>query len=155
MGSPAFLVFGVIGAVAAVGMWLAGRLGAAREGRRSRVGWARTTSEFTAAVAAQREARLRHHLATTPGIADAVAAATTLSADVWSRRGEHGDAFRVAVGHGPVGWEVCLAGDPPAELAPTVAAAERFARRAGAGRSRRRRRARRAAVRARRRRARP
>ena len=38
MGSPMFLVIGLVGVLASTGMWLAGRIGAAREGRRSRAG---------------------------------------------------------------------------------------------------------------------
>ena len=127
MGSPLFLVFGLVGAVAAVGMWLAGRIGTAREGRRARAGRAQDVAAFAAAVAEQRAARLRHHVATTPGLVDAVAAATALSAGVWSRRSEHGDAFRVVLGRGPVEWDVRLdADDLPAELAAIVSTSERF-----------------------------
>ncbi len=127
MGSPMFLVLGLVGVLASAGMWLAGRIGAAREGRRSRAGRARDVAAFAAAVAEQRAAWLRHHLATTPGVADAVTAATTLSAGVWSRRSEHGDASRVTLGWGPGTWEVPIEGDArPPELEAIVAAATRF-----------------------------
>lgn len=133
MGSALFLVFAAVGLLAALGMWVASRVGAARDGRRSRANRDRDVAEFGAAVHAQRDARWRHHLATTPGIAEAVAAATTTRADVWCRRAGHDDVVRVSIGWGPVEWDVVLAGagaapgDPLGpELAGVVAAAGRF-----------------------------
>ncbi len=105
-----------VGVLASVGMWLAGRIGAAREGRRAR-SVDRERAAFAAAVEVQRAARWRHHVATTPRIAEAVAAATTLARRRLGRRGEHGDAFRVASGWGRSAGSSALRGDLPAELA--------------------------------------
>lgn len=122
MGSPMFLLFGAIGLLASGGMWAVGRVGAAREGRRHRAGRDRAVATFTTAVDAQRDARWRHHVATLPGIAEAVDASTSVRADVWSRRPAHEDVHRVAVGWGPVEWDVVLDHDARQELAPELAA---------------------------------
>jgi DNA segregation ATPase FtsK/SpoIIIE, S-DNA-T family len=131
MRSPMFLVFGAAALLAATGMWAVGTLGAARDGRRVRATRDRDVAAFATAVERQREARWRHHLATTAGLPEAIAAATTLRSDVWSRRPAHGDAFHVAIGWGIVEWPVAVdrgpGGDPlPPELGALVAAAGRF-----------------------------
>ncbi len=126
--SPMFLVFGAVALVAAIAMWAVGTISAARDGRRWRATRDRDVAAFATAVQRQREARWRHHLAATPGVAEAIAAATTLRGDVWSRRLGHDDVFRVAVGWGPVEWSVVVA-SPDAlapELSAVVAAAGRF-----------------------------
>jgi DNA segregation ATPase FtsK/SpoIIIE, S-DNA-T family len=131
MRSPMFLVFGGVALLAAIAMWAVGTIGAARDGRRWRATRDRDVADFATCVQRQREARWRHHLATTPGVAEAIAAATTLRGDVWSRRAGHDDAFRVAVGWGQVEWPVAVGSpDGPAPLAAglagLVAAAGRF-----------------------------
>ncbi len=133
MRSPLFLLLGAVGLLASAGMWVAGRVGAARDGRRAGAIHRRELAAFSTAVAAQRRARWQHHLATTPPVAEAIVAATTTRADVWGRRGDHADAFRVMVGWGPVTWEVALDGSPGdpgtsagAVLTAVVAAAEQF-----------------------------
>ena len=134
MRSPLFLLLGAVGLFASVGMWVAGRVGAVRDGRRAGAVHRREMAAFSSAVTAQRLARWQQHLATTPPVAEAIVAATTTRADVWERRGDHVDAFRVMLGWGPVTWEVALDGSPgevgtwaAAELASVVAAAEQFA----------------------------
>ena len=133
MRSPLFLLLGAVGLLASAGMWVAGRVGAARDGRRAGAIHRRELAAFSTAVAAQRRAQWQHHLATTPPVAEAVVAATTTRADVWGRRADHADAFRVTLGWGPVTWEVALDGSPGdpgtsagAELTAVVAAAEQF-----------------------------
>ena len=103
MRSPMFLLFGAVGVVASIGMWLAGRIGAARDGRRSGARRARDVAAFVAAVEEQRAARWLHHVAVNPGVAAAVSAGSTLRGDVWSRRIDHDDAFRVTLGLGSGG----------------------------------------------------
>jgi S-DNA-T family DNA segregation ATPase FtsK/SpoIIIE len=131
LGSPLFVLVAGIGVAASVAMWLAGRLGAARDRRRRR---ARRTEELGAlrrALAAQRAAWWRHHAATTAGVAEAVAAATTWRGDLWSRRSGHADLVRAALGWGAVTWEPVLDGPAgstgdeavDAEIAGLVAAA--------------------------------
>ena len=72
-------------------------------------------------------ARWRHHVATTPSVAEAIAAATTVAADLWARRADHDDAFRRDARLGPVEWEVAVDGAggtaPPATCGALVAAA--------------------------------
>ncbi len=133
MGSPIYLLFGAMAVLAAVGMFVAGRIGAFRDGRRAGATRDRDVAAFTTAVREQREERWRHHVATSPSLAEAIVAATTVRADVWARRADHDDAFRVTLGWGPVEWAVVLdAGGPgrppdvPTELASIVAVAERF-----------------------------
>ena len=71
MGSPMFLLFGAVGVLASLGMWVAGRIGAARDGRRAGACRAREVAAFAAAVREQRAARWQHHVATTPSVAEA------------------------------------------------------------------------------------
>ncbi len=126
--APMFLIFAGASLVTSIGLWAVGSLGAARDGRRWRASRDRDVARFAADVARQREARWRHHLATTPGVAEAATAAATLRSDVWCRRRDHADAFRVSLGWGPVDWTVAVAGVavPGTELAGTVAAAGHF-----------------------------
>ncbi|MET0457692.1 MAG: FtsK/SpoIIIE domain-containing protein [Ilumatobacteraceae bacterium] len=135
MGSPMFLLFGAVGVLASLGMWVAGRIGAARDGRRAGVRRQREVAAFVTAVRDQRAARWQHHVATTPSVAEAVAAATTRREDLWARRADHDDAFRVTLGWGLVEWTVAVersapsggqASNLPAELAAVLATAERF-----------------------------
>ena len=130
MGSPMFLLFGAVGVLASVGMWLAGRIGAARDGRRAGARRAGDVAAFAAAVEEQRAARWLHHVAVNPGVAEAITAGSTLRADVWSRRLDHDDAFRVTLGWGTGGlgrrWSTGGGARVPPELAGIVAAAGRF-----------------------------
>ena len=129
--SPMFLLLGAVGILAAGGMWVASRIGAFRDGRRAGAVRQRELAGFVAGVAEQRAARWRHHVASTPTVADAVRAATHLWASVWARRPEHPGAFRATLGHGPVAWEVAVDGEtddqPTApEVLAALAAAEWF-----------------------------
>ena len=125
--APMFLMFAAASLLTSIGLWAVGSVGAARAGRRWRASRDRDVARFAIDVERQRDARWRHHLATTPAVAEAAAAATALRGDVWCRRGDHDDAFRVSLGWGPVDWTVALAGGAPgAELAGVVAAAGHF-----------------------------
>lgn len=122
MSSAMFLVFASVGLVASSGMWVAARLSTVRATRRHRAGWTRDLAAFAAAVEVQRAARVRYHTATTPGLADAVTAATTGREDIWSRRHGHPDVHRASIGCGAVDWIVALDGSPRSPLAPELAA---------------------------------
>jgi DNA segregation ATPase FtsK/SpoIIIE, S-DNA-T family len=126
--APMFLVFAGASLVTSIGLWAMGSVGAVRDGRRWRATRDRDVARFATAVERQRDARWRFHLATTPGVAEATAAAGALRGDVWSRRREHQDAYRVSLGWGPVEWTVALAGGDPlgTELVSMVAAAGQF-----------------------------
>jgi S-DNA-T family DNA segregation ATPase FtsK/SpoIIIE len=128
MRSPLFLVLGAAGALASLGMWLAGRLRIARDDRRATRQGRRDLAAFAAAVGEQRAARWRHHLAVAPTVATAVTEAAAVGADVWSRRAGHPSAYGVTLGWGPVTWTVALdCAEPIAtEVAGVVSAAERF-----------------------------
>jgi S-DNA-T family DNA segregation ATPase FtsK/SpoIIIE len=87
-------------------------------------------ASFAAAVAAQRDARWRHHLAVAPTLAAAVTDATSTGPRVWARRAGHADAFTATLGWGPVTWTVAIDESPGragAAVPPEVGAAEHFA----------------------------
>ena len=128
MRSPLFLVLGAVGALASLGVWLAGRLRAARDRRRATRQGRRDLAAFAAAVGDQRAARWRYHLAMAPTVATAVTEAGAIGAAVWNRRAGHPSAFDATLGWGPLTWAVALdAAEPIAtEVAGVVAAAERF-----------------------------
>ena len=133
MRSPLFLLLGAVGVLASLGMWVAGRIAAARDGHREGARRDRQLAAFAAAVLEQRVARWQYHLATTPTVAQAVAAATSTRADMWARRAADGDAYRVTLGWGPVVWNVSIAEDEAGDggrldpdLLPVLGAAERF-----------------------------
>jgi S-DNA-T family DNA segregation ATPase FtsK/SpoIIIE len=133
MRSPMFLILGAAGGLASLCLWLAGRIRGGRDGRRARRMREREIEELRAAIAAQRDARWRHHVAATPTVADAISAASAVGTDVWARRADHPDAFAVTLGWGPVTWSLALdraSGSVdaplPVEIAAMVEAAERF-----------------------------
>ncbi len=128
MRSALFLVLGAVGGLASIGVWLGGRVRAGRDRRRATRHGGRDLAAFAAAVAAQRDARWRHHVASVPTVADAVTEAAAVGADVWGRRADHPSAFVAMVGWGPVTWEVALESTGPiaTEVAGVVAAAEHF-----------------------------
>ena len=101
MRSPMFLLFGAVGVVASVGMWLAGRIGAARDGRRS------------GARRARERRRLRRRRRGAAGSSPAAPPRRqprrrrggqrrlhTCAATCGARRIDHDDAFRVTLGLG-------------------------------------------------------
>ncbi|MGI9028442.1 MAG: FtsK/SpoIIIE domain-containing protein [Ilumatobacteraceae bacterium] len=103
-------------------MWVATRISAFRARRRDAAVRAHELEAFTAGVAHQRAARWSYHCSTTPTAVDALHAATRLGADVWCRRVDHADAYRVALGWGPVSWDVAVASPPHEAIAPEVLA---------------------------------
>ena len=130
MGSPMFLVLGVAGALASVALWVTGRIRAARDDRQEGRMAECDRASFAAAVAAQRDARWRHHLAVAPTLSAAVAEATSIGPGVWARRAGHADAFTATLGWGPVAWTVAIdesSGRAGAAVPPEVGAAEHFA----------------------------
>ncbi len=126
--APMFLMFAGASLLTSIGLWAVGSVGAARDGRRWRTRRDHDVARFATDVERQREARWRHHLATTPAVAEAAAAAGAFRGDVWCRRRDHDDVFRVSLGWGPVDWAVMLEGGAPPgpELAATVTAAGHF-----------------------------
>lgn len=101
---PMFLLFGGIGAVVAIGTWGGQRVGFLRRRRsaaRSRLG---DGIRFERELAAQRAAFVAHRVLhdSTPVTARRIL--DQLNADLWSRRLDHGDAFDVGLGLGPLAW---------------------------------------------------
>ena len=127
-GQIMFLLFGMMGAVAAVGTWLAQRVGLVRS--RTRAAAARTAAEnaFAAALDSQRSAALDAVDANVPTTHRAVA---TMCADrraLWGVRAGDADAFTVSIGEGERFWQpdVTGSGDAPAEVWAQIEAASRL-----------------------------
>ena len=144
---PMFLIFGALGAIVAFGTWGGQRFTMFHRRRRDRRSRLEEVAEYEVAVDAQRAGYVAHHIAndSTPVLARRAIEGRT--AELWSRRGSHGDAFAVSVGRGTVPWtpvvddgaeqrrptgdlgEVALLGDLPviAEIGATCRLAVRGA----------------------------
>ncbi len=129
MRSPMFLLFGAVGVVAS-----ARHVDRRPDRRRPRRPPEPALAALATSPPSSPPSRSSGQLArrttspSTPRVAAAVSAGSTLRGDVWSRRIDHDDAFRVTLGWGPVDWDVVV--DAGGRAAP-----------AGVGRRRRRRRA--------------
>ena len=111
MHQPMFLMFGALGAVAALGSWIAQRVGLVRSGRRSARSLRSAMDAFRGADADLRAAFIRHLHSTTSTTSTAHVAIRCCGAQLWSRRPEHGDAFRVSLGTGEISWSPPLIDD--------------------------------------------
>ncbi len=110
-----FLLFGVMGALVAVGSWVAQHVARRRRHARDRHQHELAQHVHHEACAADRAAFVAAHLATVPSPATARAAlADGGDATVWSRRADHGDAFVVSVARGAVAHPAL--GEPVADL---------------------------------------
>lgn len=127
MRNPMFLVFSAVGFLVAVGSRLGGRA-SDRKQRKRRAGEAKRARErFAEEVAEQRSNRLRFHRSIAPTIEATLAAARSMTDEVWSRRASHDDAFTVAVGWGSESWTVCLGpGSPTPEADAIIRRAQRL-----------------------------
>ncbi len=104
MQQPMFLLFGALGGLVALGSWGAQRIVSFRSRKREAVAFAAAHATFLADVRNDRELFRRFHLATVPTVATAHTTITTPTTALWSRRGDHGDAFVVALGFGDIAW---------------------------------------------------
>jgi len=113
-----FVVFGALGAAAALGSWLAQRAANARRRHRQQLDLAAATTEFQRLLDADRDAFVTAHLAATPTVVTARGLAATPDGRLWSRRMHHGDSMQVSVGLGQVAWRhrpVVVGSVPPLE----------------------------------------
>jgi S-DNA-T family DNA segregation ATPase FtsK/SpoIIIE len=101
---PMFLLFALVGAVVAVGSWVAQKMSSARHARRDRREHRVSLAGYAEALAASRAAFVAHHLATTPTPATAQAIITHRTESLWERRLDHPDALRVSLGSGELVW---------------------------------------------------
>jgi S-DNA-T family DNA segregation ATPase FtsK/SpoIIIE len=120
VGQPMFMLFGVLGAVVAVGTWVAARLGGARQGRRAVRRRRAQVAEFLLALDAQRSVRQRFEARTTGTVGEACRAVllAPIAADVWARRPGHGDERRATLGWGDGAWVVPIVGDDGTPVPP-------------------------------------
>ncbi|HSB88342.1 MAG TPA: FtsK/SpoIIIE domain-containing protein, partial [Ilumatobacteraceae bacterium] len=101
---PMFLLFGAIGAVAALGTWGGQRIGTLRRRRSEARARAEDAARFEREVACQRQQFLDHHRAHASTPASARQALEGPTAQLWARRGSHADAFAVSLGLGTIAW---------------------------------------------------
>ena len=130
MQQPMFLLFGTLGATVAVGSWGAQRLAARRRHRRALHAHALARRAYLTAALRNRDRFRAFHVATVPTVAAAQQAIGDRSAQLWSRRATHSDAFTAGLGLGNVPWPAAAAlddadGEPealdlplPADLGP-------------------------------------
>ncbi|MEN9645921.1 MAG: hypothetical protein RL238_2590 [Actinomycetota bacterium] len=98
-----FLLFGLMGALVAVGSWVAQHVARRRRRAQRRHEHAVAAALHADAVAADREAFVAAHTAAVPSPASVRATFEAgVRAPVWSRRAEHGDAFVVSMARGAV-----------------------------------------------------
>ena len=127
-GQIMFLLFGLMGAVAAVGTWLAQRVGLVRSRTRAAAARAEAEAAFAAALDSQRRTALDAVGANVPTIARAVATMCADRRGLWGVRAGDADAFTVSVGEGERFWQpdVTGTGDAPAEVWAQIEAASRL-----------------------------
>ena len=121
---PVFALLGAVGAIASMAAAGTGRARQARGRRRSRRRDDEACRTFAVELAASADA-LRHR-AVTDAIRRLLLVGGAETADLWSRRPAHGDAFRVMIGWGKERWPIPLGVDIDTlriDLRPAVDAA--------------------------------
>ena len=118
MHQPLFLLFGAIGAIAALGTWGGQRINGLRRRNRDTQAHVTELTRFDEAVAAQRAGFLEHRCATTSTPVSARRAIEQRTAQLWARRGAHIDGFEVSVGQGTVPWTPLLVDSVRRSTAP-------------------------------------
>jgi len=104
MQQPMFFLFGALGGLVALGSWGTQRISSFRSRKRDAVSFAAARSTYLAEVRNDRELFRQFHLATVPTVAIAHATITAPTTALWSRRGNHVDAFVAALGFGDIAW---------------------------------------------------
>ena len=104
MQQPMFLLFGALGGVVALGSWGAQRIASFRSQKRNSTAFAEAGAAYRAQVLRDRELFRQFHLATVPTIATAHTTIASSTTALWSRRGDHVDAFVAALGLGDIAW---------------------------------------------------
>ena len=103
MHQPMYLLIGGLGAVATIGAWITARVRSRRTGRSDRRRHASALADFDHEVLAEAN-RYAAHVRRTVSTPRTAWSATVDHAQVWSRRGQHPDAFVVSVGTAEVHW---------------------------------------------------
>ena len=94
---PMFLLFGALGAMVAIGSWVAQRVAASREFRVAAAEYELACASHERHVTREGIASRRHLLATVPTIDRAVQTLVERDAALWTRRAAHPDAYLVAI----------------------------------------------------------
>lgn len=111
---PMFLLFGALGAMVAIGSWVAQRIAANREFGVAMAEHELTCERYERHVVGEHMAARRHLLATVPTLDRAVHTLAERDSTLWTRRSAHPDAYLVAIGMNPAESDVPM----PAELGP-------------------------------------
>ena len=124
-----FLLFGLMGALVAVGTWVAQRVGARASRRGAHLDHERSMGDFAEALRIQRRAALAVHVATTPTIDRAVLTMQTRAPSLWAARCGDPDHAVVSIGIGDASWTPSVSGidaDTPPEIWNLIESASRL-----------------------------
>lgn len=108
---PMFLLFGALGAMVAIGSWVAQRLAATREFRVAMADHELACARHEQYVVSEHKASRRHLLATVPTLDRAVRTIVERDSALWTRRAAHPDAYFGAIGMNPAEPDVPVSAD--------------------------------------------
>ncbi len=108
---PMFLMFGALGAMVAIGSWVAQRIAANRRFRLAFAEYEEQCGRFEEHLARERSSAQQHQLASVPTIDRAVRTLVERNASLWTRRVSHPDAYLVAIGMDPAETELPVSAD--------------------------------------------
>lgn len=111
---PMFFLFGALGAMVAIGSWVAQRIAATRKLRFAAAEFEQASARYEQHLAQQRAAARRHTLATVPTVDRAVRTLVERDAVLWTRRAGHPDAYLAAIGMNATDTDLPV----PADLGP-------------------------------------
>jgi len=109
LGSPRFLLFGLMSPVMAGTNWLSERRNRRRDVENSSKADTAAIAEFTDVVNRRHEEERDRRRSAHLDIAAAVDLATSAGGELWQRRPEHPDAFQIAFGLADIDWSPTLA----------------------------------------------
>jgi S-DNA-T family DNA segregation ATPase FtsK/SpoIIIE len=104
LGSPRFLLFGLMSPVMAGANWLSERRNRRRELQPSSPADSAAVAEFTEMVAQRRRDEIDRRRSAHADLAAVADLAMSAGVELWQRRPEHPDAFHVAVGLADLDW---------------------------------------------------
>ena len=108
---PMFLVFGALGAMVAIGSWVAQRVAATRKLRAATSEFDRASDGYQQQLTQQHTDLRRHTLATVGTIDRSVRTMVERDVSLWTRRAHHPDAYFVAIGMNVAEIDVPAAAD--------------------------------------------
>lgn len=121
---PMFVLFGALGALMAVGSWLAQRLTEARHQRSGRSAERAAAAQFDRDVATQRDQLVAAHRHATVDLDEAVTTLGRLSSRLWQRRAAHADCGQVSLGLGELAVRLQINASPAERLDGLVTVAD-------------------------------